>query len=79
MKSNEVFNLIVGGIIIGLVLGLLFSNQNKLCVQALDHAQRLTVLETERAERMATKAITKKAVGFAARCLAKITFGLVKL
>jgi len=78
VKTSDVIVLVVLAVIVGIVGGHLLANQTRLAAQVAAQDRRLTALEAERAERLARKAITQKAVGFGARILEKITFGWIK-
>ena len=79
MKTGEIVIAIAFAIFIGVVLGVIYSNQNRMALDITGHSQRIASLEAERIERAAKKAITSKAIGFGLRCVEKVTFGIIKL
>ena len=78
MKQNAGIEMFLVALLLGVAIGILYSRWLKIENQIVGYDSRIVVLEQEHAERMKVKARWKTILGFAARCLSKITFGLIK-
>lgn len=79
MKTSAIIIGVAFAVFIGVVLGVIYANQNRMALDVASNSQRIASLEAERAERVAKKAVVGKAIGFGARALKMLSFGLIKL
>jgi hypothetical protein len=76
MKQSAGLEVIIVAVQIGIAAGILFTRWIE--HQFANYGARLAMLEQDHSERMQLKAKKRALLGFATRCLHKITFGLIK-
>ncbi len=72
-------DLILALLLLGVVIGIFYSRWMAMESQVANHDTRLRVLEADHNKRMQVKACATRVLGFASKCVHKLTFGVVKL
>lgn len=78
MKQSAGLEMILVAFLLGAAMGILYSRWMRIENRIAGYGARLLVLEQRHAELLQDKATRNAIVGFALRCLNKITFGFFK-